>query len=279
MPKSPYEKAIEKQIRESKKLAEETSRRDRAKSIIEGQPIKNGFRVMDGNAEQLLRVILGKYDGRDSNEVSGGMELIPDNLHSSFNLELEKLLMYGAISSKMNYISGWRVVLSPNGKTYFDDKEISEIEQPNIDSVFPKRKQYDVFISHANKDKLAYVDSLYISMRKLGIRIFYDSEELSWGDDWKNVIYDGVEKSEFAVVVISKDFFGREWTERELNELLQRQNETGQKIILPLLYELSYDDLKANYPELESIQSIKSSDKTLDEITILLAKELIKRYK
>jgi len=146
-------------------------------------------------------------------------------------------------------------------------------------TIISTRKQYDVFLSHAHKDKLAYVDSLYMALRKLGVNIFYDIEELTWGDNWKQVILDGVAKSEFAIVVISKEFFGREWTERELNEFLQRQNENGQKLILPLLFELSFEELKNHYPELEFIQSIKNSEKSVDDITILLAKELIKRYK
>lgn len=140
------------------------------------------------------------------------------------------------------------------------------------------RKKYDVFLSHANKDKIAYVDLLYVTLRKLGIKIFYDSEELSWGDNWKQVILDGVEESEFAIVVISKEFFGREWTERELNEFLQKQNENGQKIILPLLHEVSFGDLKKHYPELEYIHGI-STDRKTDDVAILLAKELIKRFK
>ena len=37
-------------------------------------------------------------------------------------------------------------------------------------------KQYDLFLSHANKDKIAYVDALYASLSKLGIPIFYDKE-------------------------------------------------------------------------------------------------------
>ena len=127
--------------------------------------------------------------------------------------------------------------------------ENGEIESKDSASqeVMPTRKQYDVFLSHANNDKLAYVDSLYSSLRKLGIKIFYDIEELTWGDNWKQVILDGVAKSEFAIVVISKAFFGREWTERELNEFLQRQNDNGQKLILPLLFEVSYNEVQIKF--------------------------------
>ena len=88
---------------------------------------------------------------------------------------------------------------------------------------------YDVFVSHANADKESYVDKLKTSLDKLKIKIFYDKDTLEWGDDWKKVILEGVSKAEFAIIVISKNFFGREWTEKELNEFLNRQNHNGQK--------------------------------------------------
>lgn len=279
MAKSSYEKAIEKQMKEAKKQADAAERRERAKSIIDGQPIKNGFRFMDGNAEQLMQIILDTYDGSETNRVWGDMDNVPENLRNSFNLELEKLLMYGVVSSAHNFIYGWEVYLSPQGKSYFLDKAIAETSTKNHFTEHSPRKQYDVFISHANKDKLDYVDALYQSLRKLGINIFYDSEVLSWGDNWKNVILDGTAKSEFAIIVISKQFFDREWTEKELSEFLARQNESGQKIILPLLYNITLDELKALYPDLVDLQVIRSEDISVGEIAVLLAKELIKRYR
>lgn len=140
-------------------------------------------------------------------------------------------------------------------------------------------QKYDVFISHANKDKSDYVDELYLILRKLGINIFYDSDVLSWGDNWKQVILDGTEKSEFAIIVISENFFGREWTERELEEFLKRQNANGQKIVLPLLHNVTLDKLVEVYPYLGDIQMISTDKYSKEEITILFAKELIKRLK
>lgn len=57
------------------------------------------------------------------------------------------------------------------------------------------RKQYDVFISHAAQDKMAYVDNLYAIIRKLGINIFYDTDSISWGDKWKEQILNGTRES------------------------------------------------------------------------------------
>jgi uncharacterized protein YciU (UPF0263 family) len=289
MPKSSFEKALDKHNREAKKRANEDKRqankqafetalRERAKLIVEGQPVVNGLRIMDGDSEQLLDFLLEHYDGSENNCVRGTMSIVPENLQNSFSLELEKLQMYGVVSNVRFWLSGWEVYLSSQGKSYFDNKKISETLNHTVNGVVPVRKRYDVFLSHASSDKLDYTDSLAVALRKLGIKIFYDTDEIAWGDDWKKDILNGVSQSEFAIVVISKNFFGREWTERELNEFLQMQNESGQKVILPLLHGLSFDDLKQNYPELEFIQSIKT-DKSLEEITILLARELIKRYK
>ncbi len=279
MAKSSYEKALDKQMKEEKKQADAAARRERAKSIIDGQPIKNGFRFMDGNAEQLLQIILDKYDGIETNRVWVNMINVPQNLQMSLNLELEKILMYGVVSSVLNLYSGFEVYLSPQGKSYFSDKDTAIDSTSNFITGFSPRKQYDIFISHANRDKLDYVDALYQSLCKLGINIFYDSKVISWGDNWKNVILNGTAKSEFAIIIISEQFFGREWTEKELRELLARQNESGQKIILPLLHNITLDELKTQYPDLADLQVLRTKDVTVEEIAILLAKELIKRYR
>ena len=70
--------------------------------------------------------------------------------------------------------------------------------------------EYDVFISHANKDKENLIEELYQSLNRLGINIFYDKESLEWGDNWKERIINGTQKAEFAIIVISKNFFDRE---------------------------------------------------------------------
>ena len=139
--------------------------------------------------------------------------------------------------------------------------------------------EYDVFISHANKDKADIVDELYQSIEKLGVSIFYDKKSLEWGDNWKDKILNGVKKAEFAIIVISENFFDREWTEKELNEFLRRQNRNGQKLILPILHNISFGDLMEKYPSVADIQAIESCDYTSDQIAILFAKQLIQRLK
>lgn len=159
-----------------------------------------------------------------------------------------------------------------------DDGFWQEIEPKEITMKKPS-KEYDVFISHANADKEGYVNQLKNSLDKLKISIFYDKDALEWGDVWKDKILEGVDKAEFAIIVISDKFFGREWTEKELNEFLNRQNTSGQKIILPILHNITIDQLKEKYPAVADIQALNSVDYSCDEIALKFAGQLIKRLK
>lgn len=176
------------------------------------------------------------------------------------------------------------VSVTQSGKQYFTEKEnrIEEIMFAQSDNIVQLNKSglyYDVFISHANKDKIEYVDELKESLDKLKIKIFYDKDSLEWGDNWKQRILEGVKESEFAIIVISENFFDREWTEKELNEFLNRQNRNGQKIILPILHNITIGQLQVKYPAVADIQALDSSKYTCDEIALQFAGQLIKRLK
>lgn len=136
---------------------------------------------------------------------------------------------------------------------------------------------YDVFISHASKDKLSYVGKLVESIKKVGIDVFYDEESISWGDDISKKVAEGLEKCKLAVVVISKNYFGRPWTEYELKSLMARQGREGQKIILPILYRISKKDLTDHYPELANIKFLHSKSYSYDKMAELIKQELDKR--
>ena len=139
--------------------------------------------------------------------------------------------------------------------------------------------EYDVFISHANADKEELIEELYNSLTKLGVKIFYDKETLEWGDKFKDKILEGTKKAEFAIIVISQNFFDREWTEKELVAFLNRQNRNGQKLILPILHNITITQLQEKYPSVADIQAIDSSKYSCDEIALLFARQLIKRLK
>lgn len=165
--------------------------------------------------------------------------------------------------------------LTYDGFHYFDEEKSVASEESTIRS----RKMYDVFLSHASADKISYVEELKQMLDTLGIDVFYDKDTIEWGDKWKKKIYEGLEKSEFAIIVISENFFGREWTEKELKELLERQNDEGQKLILPILHNITPEQLREKYSEIADIQGLETSKYSHEQITIQFARQLIKRYK
>ena len=123
------------------------------------------------------------------------------------------------------------------------------------------------------------IEKLYYSLSMLGISIFYDKESLEWGDNWKDRILNGTKRAEFAIIVISENFFDREWTEKELHEFLNRQNRNGQKLILPIVHNITMKQLKDKYPSVADIHALDSKQYTPDQIALLFAKQLIKRLK
>ena len=140
--------------------------------------------------------------------------------------------------------------------------------------------QFDVFVSHANDNKEEFVNALTTELSRLGISIWYDANILDWGDNWKLQIANGLKKCRFGIVVISPEFLGREWTEKELNELLQRQNATGEKVILPLLYKMTVADMKKQYPKLADFQArIIAPGDDVRDIVIDFARVLIRALK
>jgi len=123
MAKSPIEKALEKQQKEAKKLAEKEARQRMASAIVNGQPSIGGMRIMDEAAEEILTVLLSVFDGNESRQVRGNIDIIPTPHQMSLQLEFDKLTMYGIISSHCVWINAmWEATLTPQGITYFDSK-------------------------------------------------------------------------------------------------------------------------------------------------------------
>lgn len=113
----------DKQLREQRKQIQRETNRQVASTIVNGQPIIGGMRIMDPSSEEILRCILSAYDGNENREVRGNDTIIPTAYQSSLSLEFEKLKMYGILTSVCVYISAvWEVTIAPQGLTYFEDK-------------------------------------------------------------------------------------------------------------------------------------------------------------
>jgi uncharacterized protein YjbI with pentapeptide repeats len=83
--------------------------------------------------------------------------------------------------------------------------------------------RWDFFVSHATTDKESVVLPLVTALRQRGQRIWYDDLEIKPADDLQTVINRGIDSSLFGIVVVSKSFFGRRWTEAEIKALTRRR--------------------------------------------------------
>lgn len=133
MAKSSIEKALEKYQKETKRQAQKDARSQTAATIVSGQPIVGGMRIMDASSEEILTIILDAYDGNENRKVRGNDKMIPAAYHFSIHQELEKLKMYGVVSDYAYYITAmWDVTLTPQGITYFEDKAKAEEKENAI---------------------------------------------------------------------------------------------------------------------------------------------------
>lgn len=119
---------------------------------------------------------------------------------------------------------------------------------------------YDVFISHASEDKDAFVRPLAERLRDAHIEVWYDEFSLSVGDSLRRSIDRGLAQSRFGIVVLSPQFFGKHWSQWELDGLVARQNSGGREIILPVWHNVGREEVVAYSPPLADRVATLTSD-------------------
>ena len=122
----------------------------------------------------------------------------------------------------------------------------------------PDEIGYDAFISHASEDKQEFVRPLAEKLTELGLKIWYDEFALKVGDSLRGSIDRGLVNSRYGIVVLSKDFFSKNWPQYELDGLTAREID-GRKVILPIWYGISKKDVLRYSPPLADKIAIDSS--------------------
>ena len=126
-------------------------------------------------------------------------------------------------------------------------------------------ENFDVFISHANEDKESFVDEFVEILKKLGLKIWYDSDNLKWGDSIRAGIDKGLKKCKFGIVIISRNYISKHWTNYELEGLFQRESTDG-KLILPIWHNITKKEIQDFSPVLAGKMAMNTALMTPDEI-------------
>jgi hypothetical protein len=120
-------------------------------------------------------------------------------------------------------------------------------------------KHWDVFVSHASEDKDGFVRPLADALAKSGLEVWYDEMTLKVGDRLREAIDRGLAQSQYGIVVLSRNFFAKDWPREEL-EGLSAKEISGVKVILPVWHEISKEEVIAFSPSLAGRLAAKSSD-------------------
>lgn len=124
---------------------------------------------------------------------------------------------------------------------------------------------YDAFICHSGEDKEDFVRPLATDLRARGLDVWYDEFRLEIGDNIRESIDQGLSNSDFGIVVLSKSFFEREWTEYELNGLLERDFNSD-KVILPIWLDIEKETVEDNSPPLADKYAIEASKDEISKV-------------
>lgn len=132
-------------------------------------------------------------------------------------------------------------------------------------SSFTPQWTYDVFISFRGRDtRNGFTDHLYTALKHKGIFTFRDDEKVERGKLISPEISKAIEKSRFAIVVLSKNYASSTWCLNELAKIIKCTKETG-ITILPVFYYVDPSEVRKQTGTFA--QAFVKYEKDLKELT------------
>lgn len=128
-------------------------------------------------------------------------------------------------------------------------------------------REFDVFISHASDDKDSVVKPLAFALRDAGLKVWYDDFELKIGDSLRQKIDKGLAKSRFGIVVLSRNFIKKGWTNYELDGIITRMI-SGEQVLLPIWHEITKKEVMDFSPSIADRVARNTSIFTVEEIAL-----------
>ena len=134
-------------------------------------------------------------------------------------------------------------------------------------------KKWDVFISHAWEDKDSFVRPLAVSLNQLGAEVWFAEFALKLGDSLSRSIDHGLTNSRFGIVVITPNFIGKAWPERELSGLVSREIDEG-RVIIPIWHCVTRKEVLDFSPTLADKLALCTEKLTPQAIAIQVLREI-----
>jgi hypothetical protein len=143
------------------------------------------------------------------------------------------------------------------------EEEIASISQPDLTTIASQislSNKPDAFICHASEDKESVARPLFEALRTHGLNVWYDEFSLRTGDSLSGKIDEGLTQSNYAIIIVSKKFFGKNWPQNEYHAIYNKQVNSNKRIILPVWHEVSREEVEKHSVLLADIVAQKTSN-------------------
>lgn len=131
----------------------------------------------------------------------------------------------------------------------------------------------DIFICHASEDKIKHVEPLCQLLKRNDISFWLDENELTIGDELESEILRAISNSKFMLVIFSTSFMKKNWANKELEYIRKREKEENDTFLLPIIEDVSQQQILARYSFLRGRRFLKLSEKAklIDQVKKLLS--------
>jgi len=117
---------------------------------------------------------------------------------------------------------------------------------------------WDIFISYASEDRDEIAQPLAETLISEGLKVWFDKFALTLGSSLRRSIDEGLSKSRCGVVILSPNFFKKEWPQKELDALVSKEV-SGVKVILPVWHNVTHKDVAQFSPILADRYAVPTS--------------------
>ena len=121
-------------------------------------------------------------------------------------------------------------------------------------------RDIDAFISHASEDKADIARPLADALTEQGWRVWLDEYELKIGMSVYAAIDDGLRRTRFGVVILSANFFAKNWPQNELHALAALGAAEGRNKLLPVWHQVGHAEVAQFSPLLADVFAARMSE-------------------
>ena len=132
--------------------------------------------------------------------------------------------------------------------------------------IFRVMAKLGLFLSYASEEK-AFVEKLREALEKK-YDIWFDQEAIRLGENIAYRLPEGIRSCDFAVVVLSRSYITKKWTQEEFLHLIALET-TDKKLILPIWHNITEKEVRDFYPAL-TLRNKIPYDLPMDAIVVAI---------